>query len=101
MLSAGREAPSLGTGPAVPGEVLDALQTAQDDVDRLVPEVAPTPGPTADPGPALTAAERTPLRQLVVAIGLVRLRADGNSYSADLGDQLVRAYDDAVTACTS
>ena len=35
-----------------------------------------------------------------MSIGLVRIRSDGNSYTPELGTQLIASYDAVVAACT-
>lgn len=89
VLAVGLDAVRLGDGGdgKVADEVKDSLRQTQ---DRLAP-LAETADATAKPA----------LDRLVVAIGLVRVRADGNTYEPALGEGLRTAYDAAVLACTT
>ncbi len=87
VLQVGRDALLLGDGPTPDAEVQGRLAQAQDDIDAAAAALEPQ--------------ERSAVQALVVSIGLVRLRADGNTYTPDLGTQLSSAYEDAVRACTS
>jgi hypothetical protein len=87
VLSIGRDARKLGTSATPPVDVRDRLKQAQEALIAVQP--------TAD------AAVVAPLAKLVVSIGLVRLRADGNTYSPDLGTALSTAYDALVKSCTT
>lgn len=86
VLSVGRDARKLGTSASPPDDVRDRLKAAQAALIAVQS--------TAD------AAVVAPLDKLVVSIGLVRIRADGNSYAPELGTALSAAYDAVVTACT-
>jgi hypothetical protein len=81
----GEAIPELGEGGKVDGDVKDELREAQDRLAAL------TDGAEADVQPAL--------RGLVEAIGLVRIRADGNTYEQAQGEALTRAYEQALDAC--
>lgn len=87
ILGIGRDARELGTNTSPPAEVRDRLKAAQDVLvatrEGLEPDLAPS------------------FSRLIVAIGLVRLRADSNSYAPDLGTDLSAAYDVVVAACTT
>lgn len=74
-------------GDEVPAEVRDELREAQDRLFALAEAAEPTYKPALD--------------VLVVKIGAVRIRADGNSYDEALGDELRTAYDEVVEVCTS
>lgn len=87
VLAVGRDSRRLGDGGAVDADVTASLRDAQERLAALAE--------TAD------ARAKAPLDRLVVAIGLVRVRADGNTYEAALGQGLATAYDAAVSACTS
>ncbi len=81
----GEAIPRLGDGGKVADEVKDDLEDAQ---ERLV---ALADGAEPDVQPAL--------QSLVEAIGIVRIRADGNTYSAEQGEALTRAYEQVLDAC--
>ncbi|MDP3713659.1 MAG: hypothetical protein Q8R60_14385 [Mycobacteriales bacterium] len=89
VLAVGRDTVRLGDGGdgKVDPAVKDSLRETQ---DRLAP-LAETADATA----------KAALDRLVVAIGLVRVRADGNTYEPALGQELRTAYDAAVLACTT
>lgn len=87
VLAVGRDATRLGDGGTVDAAVSSSLRDAQERLAAL----AETADTTA----------KAPLDRLVVAIGLVRVRADGNTYETSLGQGLTTAYDAAVGACTS
>lgn len=82
----GRAIPDLGEGGTVAEDVKDALREAQPRLSALA----------AGAEPALEPA----LRELVEKIGIVRIRADGNSYETQFGDRLTEAYDRVVEVCT-
>ncbi len=86
VLSIGKDARQLGEDATPAAEVLERLKKAQDALVAIQP--------TADS----TVAE--PLGKVVVAVGFVRLRSDGNTYTPDLATTLSAAYDALVTACT-
>jgi hypothetical protein len=81
----GEAIPELGDGGQVDDEVRDDLREAQDRLAALADGAEP------DVKPAL--------QGLVEAIGIVRIRADGNTYEQAQGDALTRAYDKALDAC--
>jgi hypothetical protein len=87
VLAVGRDSARLGDGGVVADEVKDSLRESQ---DRLV-ALADSADPTVKPG----------LDRLVLAIGLVRVRADGNTYESALGDSLRQAYEQVVRTCTT
>lgn len=86
VLSVGRDARALGSGPAVAEPVLASLSAAQSRLDVLARTAA--------------ADVRPPLRQLIVTIGLVRLRAVGSSLDGELAGALTRDYEGLLGACT-
>lgn len=86
VLDVGKQARSLGKGPTPPEDVRDRLKTAQATLRGIEPGLTPDLA--------------GPVDKLVVAIGLVRIRADGNTYTSDLGTSLVTAYDAVVDLCT-
>jgi hypothetical protein len=86
VLEVGRDARNLGTSASPPADVRDRLKQAQEALIAVQD--------TADP------AVVAPLGKLVVSIGLLRLRSDGNEYTPDLGTALSQAYDAVLAACT-
>ncbi len=87
VIAIGRTIPRLGDGGQVDQAVKDELRTAQDGVFALV-ETAEEPYKPA-------------LDELVVSTGVVRIRADGNSYEPDLGGLLRRSYERVLSVCTA
>ena len=81
----GEALPELGDGPSVERGVKDALREAQDRIDALASGAEPA---LADP-----------LKDLVEKIGIVRIRADGNTYEPGLGEVLERSYEQVLDAC--
>lgn len=86
VIAVGGALPRLGDGGDVDQDVKDELRAAQDRL-RAVAEAAE---------PEYRAA----LDELSVAIGVVRIRADGNTYETAQGDALAEAYDEVVGVCT-
>ena len=82
----GEALPELGDGPKVAADVQDALREAQDRIDALASGAEP------DLKPALT--------DLVQKIGIVRIRAAGNSYDPELGEFLATSYEKVLDVCT-
>lgn len=80
-------ASDLGEGPEVDGETKAALREAQ---GRLIETVGASSGP-----------ERADLDGFVQAVGLLRLRADGNTYESFLGEDVRAAGDRVVAGCTT
>lgn len=76
----------LGEDPEVASETKTALREAQ---TRLLETVGTASGP-----------ERADLDGFVQAVGLLRLRADGNTYESVLGDDVKAASDRVVERCT-
>ncbi len=87
ILSVGRDARQLGTSSTPPAEVRARLKAAQEALAAVRPNAEP--------------ALAKPLDTLVVSIGLVRIRSDGNTYTADLGTSLSKAYEAVVATCTA
>lgn len=77
----------LGKGPKVPDEAKASLRAAQ---GRLVATLGSYAGP-----------ERGDLDGFVEAVGLLRIRADGNTYEAFLTKDVKAAGDKVVARCTS
>lgn len=86
VLAVGRELPGLGSDKTVPREAKDALREAQARLGALAEAAEPTVKPSLD--------------DLVVSIGLLRIRADGNEYAPSLGDAVQDAYTSVVKVCT-
>jgi hypothetical protein len=86
VLALGRDARTLGKGPEIPAK----LETSMADTQRRLQSV------TAGAEPAYQPA----LRKLVVAVGIVRLRAHTGSYATSLGKDVVSAYDGVLAVCT-
>ena len=86
VVAVGRALPELGDGPEVDRDVRSSLQDAQGRLKALAEAAEPTVKPGLD--------------RLVVAVGLVRIRADGNTYDPALGEELQKAYDEVVRSCT-
>ncbi len=87
VLELGRDASRLGDGGEVPAEVLSSLEKAQTNIRPLVEAAEPTYKPALD--------------KLVIAVGLVRLQARVGTYRVETGDNLTKAYELAVQACTT
>ncbi|MEX2289740.1 MAG: hypothetical protein WD794_05365 [Mycobacteriales bacterium] len=82
----GQSLPELGEGGRVDPQVRDALREAQDRLDALADGAEP--------------ALRPALTDLVQKIGIVRIRADGNTYEPQFGDGLTSSYAQVVQLCT-
>lgn len=76
----------LGDDPRIPDEDKDALRAAQ---GRLVETAQRATGEGGEQ-----------LQALVESVGLLRIRADGNTYEPFLADDVRAAYDQVVAACT-
>lgn len=83
----GRLLPRLGDGPKVEAEALEALRESQDGLRAVADGAEPAVKPALD--------------RLVVSVGLVRIRATGNTYEPFLGEDAQEAYDAVVAVCTS
>jgi len=86
-LEIGRDARKLGKAAVPPTDVRDRLKKDQTLLRAAQPDFDPATMPAVD--------------ALVVAVGVVRLRSDTNSYSPELGTALSKAYQAAVAACTA
>lgn len=86
VLAVGRAIPRFGSDKTVPGDVKTSLRDAQDRLSALAEAAEPSVRPA--------------LQDLVVSIGLLRIRADGNTYEPSLGRQVSSDYDSVVRACT-
>ena len=87
VIAVGKAIGRLGTGKVVGQDVKVSLRDAQDRIFAVTEAAEPTLKPALD--------------DLVVKIGIVRIRADGNEYDASLGASLTKAYDQVVNVCTS
>lgn len=83
----GRLLPRLGDGPQVEAEALASLRASQDGLRAVAEGAEPAVKPALD--------------RLAVAVGLVRIRATGNTYEPFLGEDALKAYDALVKVCTS
>lgn len=86
VLAIGRDAGKLGKGPEISSAMESSMATAQ----RRLQTLADSAEPTYEPA----------LRKLVVAVGIVRLRAHTGSYATSLGKDVVSAYDGVLAVCT-
>ena len=75
----------LGDDGKVAADVKDALREAQTRLDAVASGAEPALQPA--------------LVDLVQKIGVVRLRADGNTYETELGESLTRSYEQVLEAC--
>ena len=83
----GETLPRLGDGGKVEQEVRDELRESQDRLVALADGAEPE--------------LQDELKGLVEAIGLVRIRADGNTYESAQGEALTRAYEKVLDACVA
>ena len=83
----GQALPELGDGGSVESEVRDDLRSAHERLRALTDGAEPALQPV--------------LADLNEKIGIVRIRADGNSYEPELGELLTRAYENVVDRCTA
>ncbi|MBC7678296.1 MAG: hypothetical protein H7233_04820 [Pseudorhodobacter sp.] len=86
VIAIGKDIPRLGSGGDVDQEVKDSLRDAQDRIFAVAQAAEPEVKPALD--------------DFVIKIGIVRVRADGNSYATSLGDLLTTAYDGVLAVCT-
>lgn len=92
ILAVGRDIPRFdetgdsGADGSLPQEVRDSLRDAQERLFALAE--------TAEPQ------YKSALDVFVVQIGAVRIRADGNEYTPDIGAQLTKDYQAVLDACT-
>lgn len=77
--------PELGDDGRVDGEVRTALREAHDRLRALADGAGPELQPV--------------LAGLNEKIGVVRIRADGNTYEAQFGERLTQAYEQVLDAC--
>ena len=85
ILAIGRQIDRLGDGPKVDQVVKAELQEAQKVLAELSLAAEPTYKPALD--------------ALVVTVGGVRIRADGNVYDPELATQLGRDYRGVLEVC--
>jgi hypothetical protein len=83
----GQSLPELGEGGAVDGEVRAGLREAHDRLRALADGAEPALQPV--------------LAELNEKIGIVRIRADGNTYETQFGEQLTASYERVLEACTT
>lgn len=83
----GQSLPELGDGGAVDGEVRAGLREAHDRLRALADGAEPALQPV--------------LAELNEKIGIVRIRADGNTYEPQLGELLAASYERVLEACTT
>jgi hypothetical protein len=83
----GESIPRLGDDGDVADEVKDELREAQDRLAALADGAEPS--------------LQSALQELVVAIGIVRIRADGNTYEPAQGEALTRAYEQVLEVCVA
>lgn len=87
VLDLARQVGALGKEPRVPDEAKAAMRATQ---SRLLTASEQAAGP-----------ERAELEGLVRSVGLLRLRADGNTYEPFLGDDVRAARARVISTCTS
>lgn len=83
----GQSLPELGDGGAVDGDVRAGLREAHDRLRALADGAEPALQPV--------------LAELNEKIGIVRIRADGNTYEPELGALLATSYERVLEACTT
>lgn len=83
----GQSLPELGDGGAVDGDVRAGLREAHDRLRALTDGAEPALQPV--------------LAELNEKIGIVRIRADGNTYETQFGEQLTASYERVLEACTT
>ena len=81
----GEVIPELGDGGKVEPDLREELREAQDRLVAIADGAEP--------------ALKDDLQGLVEAIGIVRIRADGNTYESAQGQALTRAYERVLDAC--
>lgn len=82
VLRVGADAHSLATGSVPDGTISDHLKADQAVIDALQPGLKPS------------------FAQLVIAVGVVRLRIDTKTFVVPVANELSTAYDAVVRACT-
>jgi hypothetical protein len=83
----GQSLPDLGDGGTVDGDVRDGLREAHDRLRALADGAEPALQPV--------------LAELNEKIGIVRIRADGNTYEPQFGERLTEAYERVLETCTT
>jgi hypothetical protein len=86
VLTLGKQIAALGSKPPSK-QARSALATAQKSVREQQSALDPALAPT--------------VQSLVTAVGVLRIRADTNSYASGLRDDALKAYDAVVSACTA
>ena len=87
VIAVGQALPRLGGGGVVDAQVKDGLRDAQ----RRLVSVRDKAGPAYAPA----------FEDLVGSIGIVRIRADGNTYEPQFGKTLKASYERVVALCTA
>jgi hypothetical protein len=87
VLALGKAGAHLGKGKTIDAAAKAELKDAQDGL-RTVAE-------GAEP------AYKKAFQNLIVSTGFVRIRADGNTYDASLGRQMMADYNAVVRICTA
>lgn len=82
----GETLPRLGDGGRVDDEVKATLREAQERLRALAEGMEPSLQPA--------------FTDLGEKIGLVRIRADGNTYEPELGEALTTSYEQVLEVCT-
>lgn len=86
LRAVGEAIPDLGEEGSVDAEVKESLRESQARL-RAVAD-----GAEEELKPAF--------EDLIQKIGIVRIRADGNTYEPQFGESLTRSYEQLVSACT-
>src|SRR4051812_8358980 len=87
VLTIGRVGAQIGGTTKVDAAARSSLRDAQARLSDLAAAAEPAYQPS--------------LQALVVSTGFVRIRADGNTYAAGVGRQLMRDYRAVLKACTA
>lgn len=82
----GQAIPQLGEGGSVDAEVKESLRESQGRLRGVADGAQDELKPLFD--------------DLLQKIGIVRIRADGNTYEAQFGESLTGSYEELVAACT-
>lgn len=87
MLALGKDAHDLAGGKAPSPATSASLKTNQQLLVAVQPGLEPSLAPS--------------FSDLVIKVGLVRIRTDTNTYVASLAPALMASYDAVVKACTT
>ena len=85
VLALGKAGAHLGKGKTIDAAAKATLKDAQDGLRTLADGAEP--------------AYKSAFEKLIVSTGFVRIRADGNTYDAALGRQMMTDYDAVLKAC--